>query len=309
MQVSQIDARRPYGVVIEGLCEGDLDDNSVCENLCELWTHHGLMIFRGEVSNSFHIRLSRVFGELETHPVREALSPENPDIIDIRYDPEREAIWEVDGEQLGGWLPWHSDLIYVDRINHGGILRAIELPAEGGLTGFIDRIEAYGKLPDDLKQRIEDLSIVYQMNVDFGEMPYVSRSSVKLARSSPFIDSARERSIRDFPLVVHPVVYRQPETGRRVLNVSPMSAMHILGMDNPEGHDLLRELVDYASDESLAYYHQWNCNEMVLWDNWRLLHSATGCAPGETRYMKRTTIAGDYGCGRKLKDLVAEPAI
>ncbi len=37
---------------------------------------------------------------------------------------------------------------------------------------------------------------------------------------------------------------------------------------------------------------------MVLWDNWRMLHSARGIAPTDRRRMQRTTIAGDYALGR-----------
>ena len=37
---------------------------------------------------------------------------------------------------------------------------------------------------------------------------------------------------------------------------------------------------------------------MVLWDNWRMLHCATGTPADETRLMERTTIGGDYGLGR-----------
>jgi taurine dioxygenase len=37
---------------------------------------------------------------------------------------------------------------------------------------------------------------------------------------------------------------------------------------------------------------------MVIWDNWRMLHMATGCEPKYDRIMHRTTIKGDYGLGR-----------
>ena len=37
---------------------------------------------------------------------------------------------------------------------------------------------------------------------------------------------------------------------------------------------------------------------MLIWDNWRVLHSVSGSAPEEGRCMHRTTIEGDYGLGR-----------
>jgi taurine dioxygenase len=37
---------------------------------------------------------------------------------------------------------------------------------------------------------------------------------------------------------------------------------------------------------------------MVLWDNWRMLHSAHGFPVDETGVAKRTTLEGDYALGR-----------
>ena len=39
---------------------------------------------------------------------------------------------------------------------------------------------------------------------------------------------------------------------------------------------------------------------MVLWDNWRAMHCATGVPPGTARVIHRTTIAGDTILGRVL---------
>ena len=48
-------------------------------------------------------------------------------------------------------------------------------------------------------------------------------------------------------------------------------------------------------------YVDWQQDDMVLWDNWRMLHSARGVPPGEARKMRRTTIAGDYALGRRFE--------
>ena len=36
---------------------------------------------------------------------------------------------------------------------------------------------------------------------------------------------------------------------------------------------------------------------MLIWDNWRMLHSVSGHDPQYPRQMHRTTIEGDYGLG------------
>jgi hypothetical protein len=69
-------------------------------------------------------------------------------------------------------------------------------------------------------------------------------------------------------------------------------------MENEEGDALLREVIDHVLRPELMYFHDWQPDDMVLWDNWRMLHCSTGVAPGEVRIMRRTTIVGDYGLGR-----------
>ncbi len=74
--------------------------------------------------------------------------------------------------------------------------------------------------------------------------------------------------------------------------------MGIEGLENDEGDALLHSVMDYLVDESFAYFHQWRQGDMVLWDNWRMLHAANGSPHDQERWMKRTTILGDYGLGR-----------
>ncbi|MBV1917308.1 MAG: TauD/TfdA family dioxygenase, partial [Sphingomonadaceae bacterium] len=57
---------------------------------------------------------------------------------------------------------------------------------------------------------------------------------------------------------------------------------------------------DYCMDPDLAYFHKWEMDDMVLWDNWRVLHCAVGVEPDDVREMARTTISGDYAMGQVL---------
>jgi taurine dioxygenase len=47
-----------------------------------------------------------------------------------------------------------------------------------------------------------------------------------------------------------------------------------------------------------SYHHPWRPTDMIIWDNWRILHSVSGHDPSFGRRMYRTTIKGDYGLGR-----------
>ena len=299
LKESELQAGLGFGRKVEGLKMADLADEAVRARLREIWIEDGLVIFTGaEVTAEFQVALSRVFGDLEQHPVRELWTEGMPELITIRFDPEKERILEVDGVRTGSWLPWHSDLIYTDRINHGGVLRMLQKTSWGGKTGFLDRIQAYALMPEDLKRQIEGLNIVYRLMVFHHETRYGAKSQVRTLQTSEFQRKVSERIDRDFPPVSHPLVFTQAETGRKVLNLSPHFALYIEGRDDPEGHALLQRVVDHMTS-CPAYFHDWRPDDLVLWDNWRMVHSVTGAPADEVRIVQRTTIAGDYALGRK----------
>ena len=105
---------------------------------------------------------------------------------------------------------------------------------------------------------------------------------------------------RDFPPVVHPLVITQQETGRKILKLSPMHAQAILGMDEGESDALLQEVADHLVDARFAYFHTWQADDAIVWDNWRVIHSATGVPFDVERLAQRTTLVGDYKLGRFL---------
>jgi taurine dioxygenase len=280
--------------VVKNLTASDLDDPEVRSRLNNLWIDKGLLVFNEMAGGrQTQLKLSRVFGELEIHPVVEARMQEQPELTALIYNPGAGAVVAIDNEERGAYLPWHSDLIYVDRINRGGLLRAIRIPPQGGHTGFIDQIELYATLPDDLRVRVNGLSVIYHYD------PTVKKFGKKAERRQP--SPQRPMSPERYGHVAHPMVFTQVETGRKVLNVSPWFAVAIEGMENSEGDALLARIIDHCEDESRAYYHHWQPDDMVLWDNWRMLHSAYGVPKNETRHVERTTIKGDYQLGRVVR--------
>jgi taurine dioxygenase len=80
--------------------------------------------------------------------------------------------------------------------------------------------------------------------------------------------------------------------------MTPYGCRGIEGMETPEGDALFQEIWDEVEKSIRPYVHHWQPGDMVLWDNWRMLHEARGCDPKYDRVMHRTTIEGDYGLGR-----------
>jgi taurine dioxygenase len=300
--VEPLSADWPFGLTIRGLRSAHLRDAAVREQLRNHWIQDGVVVFReGDVSEDFIVALSQVFGELEQHPIKEVRVEGRPELITIYSKPGDGTICEVDGESGAGWLGWHTDLTYTATINHGGILRSLKPSTHGGITGFLDQVAAYDTLPAQLKARIENLHVVYRMG-DFRQYRYGYKRELKVIHVSPFYQRIWDSAEDKFPPAAHPMVFIQPDTGRKVLNISPFFALYIEEMPNTEGDALLKQLCDHINN-CPSYHHKWTTDEMILWDNWRMLHCVSPIPPDQERVMQRTTIRGDYGLGRVVKPI------
>jgi len=304
----------PMGAEVIGAPLDEPLDRETVARIRETWIEHGFLLFRNAgTSEEIHIRLSECFGTLQPSATTVNRSNANPLLMDARHDPDREqlktyTIYELFGRERASYIGWHWDQSFTPEIVRGGVLRMITPATEDGRTGFIDGIAAYERLPDDLKAKIEGLEVVYHFTAKQEDNWLCRPDSLKVVRRLPGWEEAFAKYKRDFPPVVHPLVITQRETGRKVLKLSPMHAQYVLGMDRQEGDALLKRLADHFLDERFAYFHTWQANDMIAWDNWRIIHSVTGVPPHIHRFAQRTTIVGDYKLGRYLSKEVAEAA-
>lgn len=302
---SQIE-RRPltpaFGAEIFGVdLSKPLSDESR-DTIRGAWIDAGILLFRGvNQDDDAQMRLSTIFGDMEPAATSELNDPTNKYMMTLSYDPADQLarpapFYNVDGEDRAGWLGWHWDQAFMPTIVRGAVLR-MTVPAKTlGETAFSDAIHAYDRLSAQMKQRIEDLEVVYEFNPDFCSGQFGFPKDIRPLT----IASGNKVGTWDFPPVVHPLVITQRETGRKVLKLSPMHARYILGMSKPESDALLSELADHIGDPRFVYSHKWQTNEMMVWDNWRMIHSATGVPLDCERSARRTTISGDYEVGRYL---------
>ena len=305
--VEPLEDRLAFGAKVVGLKLEHLANDDVRKALNDLWIDKGVILFRGgDSSRQMQVELSRVFGKPEVFPFKESRSEELPELVNIKYSREDGTSYKINGEEIGGWIPWHTDMTYFAKINRGGILRPNILPTKGrGETGYADQISAYDRLPNVLKEKIENLHVVYTADLNYAHAKYAGDTRIEFVQGAKSWTNIMQR-IYNYPRVLHPMVYTQPGTGRKVLNVSPGFADGIYEMGGPAGDALLAEVIGYCIDPKETYFHQWQSDDMVLWDNWRTLHCAAGIDPDDTRLMERTTIHGDYSMGRDLDGAKAE---
>ena len=288
-----------FGAIIHGVTQSTLSDPGVRQQINDVFEDRGLVLFENvEPSSEMHLALSDVFGPLKTHPVPAVKRVDEaamPGVIDMHYRVGMGNVVEIDGQRRASWLPWHFDHCYNDELNRAGVLRAIDTPPELGMTGFADGVQLYDDLSPALRARIADKTIIYRLDTLY--------ENLRFGRPQPFavIETKNASAIQAFgdklPRALHPAVWRRGD-GRQVLHVSPWMAQGIEGMENAEGDALLEAVCQEIAAKAKSYFHKWRPTDMLIWDNWRVLHAVTGHDPSHDRRMQRTTIKGDYGLGR-----------
>ena len=228
---------------------------------------HQVVFFRDQTLNQEeHIRFARQFGELEIHPATPK-GQNNPEVLHIAHGPESKGRENM----------WHSDVTWREKPSLGSILKAVEVPAVGGDTLFANMVEAYERLPGDIKDKIAGKIAVHDI------------ARVFAGRLNKTAEQLRET----YPVMEHPIVRTHPETGANVLYVNNAFTSHIKGMDEDESKELLQALYRTALNPELQCRFRWKAGSLAFWDNRACQHFASSDYFPQVRKMERVTIAGD----------------
>ena len=246
------------------------------------WTRHLVLRFRGQDSLSIgkHIEFSKNFGELDRAPIRSASTARGWE----RPDPYITVISniKVDGKDIGSLgsseAVWHSDMTYTAQPPKGSCLRAIEVPAEGGNTHFLNMYEAYDLLDDATKARIQTLSCVHD----------ASRNSAGELRAGHTDQPDPTKTVG----AVHPLVATHPESGRKSLFLGRRRNAYIPLLPLDESEALLDFLWAHATKRGPVWTQRWRVGDVVIWDNRCTMHKRDEFAADARRLMYRTQIQG-----------------
>lgn len=282
--------------------------DDVQKQLRALWYEYGVLVFRNQdITPERQIAFSRIFGPLELHPLKATLSDDYPELFELEAGSEKDKSMTAsyNGQTLVGRLDWHLDLHYTGKPNHGAVLTSVEVAGEGGLTGFGDLAKVYDALDTETQSLLETLEVAYSFSMQRRHMRYVNVDGYEPGLYSPKKPS--DVNFPDFPEVAYPAVMTHPVTGIKVLGVVEQFLDRVVtpykaGLSNDESIELLERLISQTRDSKFHYFHQWQPGDIVLWDNWRVMHCATGTPVGVRRRINRTTIKGDYDLGRVLME-------
>ena len=281
------------GVIVEGIDLSKPLADQEAAALREAFDREGLLVLKGQsLTKQTLVDATYVFGEPEIHPLVNSIDREHPELLVISTHGRDGDVAPEDPDELIGRIEWHTDLAYTPTPNRGGLLYGVILPEKGGLTGFVDRQRTYDALPEATKRRIEGLHVVQSWR--YAQEGIAKNPSFRTDEGAKMLELDR------FPDLAHPLVYTHPVNGRKVLNVPPMWSSAIVELPEAEGRKLLDELIAHSLEDRFVYWHRYDPGDLAIWDNWRMMHAASGTPGAYRRLMYRTTVAGGHVFGAPL---------
>ncbi len=247
--------------------------------LVQLFNQYGALLIRNQnLENPEDMMdLATIFGPPEDHTQKQFTLPGYPKIYLLSNR-------KKDGRPIGAHFDgvgWHTDYSYIAEPVKQTMVHAIEVPPEGGDTIIADLCAAYDALSEERKKQLDGL-IVHHSYKFFMETREHGRKKL-----------SKEMAEQN-PDVFHPLILTHPENGRKALWVSTGTVKEIVGMPNPEGLQLMDQLVEFATQEKFTYRHKWQVGDVVTWDNRRTLHTGTLFDDAKyIRYAYRLWIKGD----------------
>jgi taurine dioxygenase len=261
------------------LAEVSRSDELFAELKALLLRHKVLFVRDQDITRAEHVALAERFGPLEDHPVAGS-DPDHPGLVRIYKDLDSPAEHYENA--------YHCDATWREAPPFGCVLRCVETPEVGGDTIWVNMAEAYRRLPEDVKARIDGLRARHSIEASFGaNMPIEARLAL------------HER----FPDAEHPVVRTHPETGEKVLFVNAFTThftnFHTpanvrYGFDySPGGSELLNYLVRQAAVPEYQVRWRWTANSFAIWDNRNTQHYAVQDYWPAVRKMERAGVIGE----------------
>ncbi len=249
-----IDEIRPeFGAEVRGLdLHKALDEHDRCR-LREAFDNRGALLFRdAEVTAEDQMALAGVLVGGDVPSDRTGV-----DQFAHLY-PTNVSNRDENGNAPHGSLLFHSDMMWGENPMELLSLYGIEVEQPAVPTIFCSATNAWTRLPDDLRARVEGLSAVH-----------VTGQQQRGEKTEELLNPIRT----EMRSTTKPVGFQHPRTSQTILYVSQMMTSEIAGLPSEESEELLETLFSYLYDPTHSWQHEWRNGDLVLWDNLAVQHA------------------------------------
>lgn len=239
---------------------------ALTEEIMRHLTARGVIIFRGmKLDDEEHLRFAESLGT-----IRKEFGEK---MMKVTFDKKENPRY---ADYFHGTFTWHMDGTWDDVPPLASALRPQRLATWGGQTEFANTYAAYEGLSPDDQAQVDTLRGVHTMEA-------AMRPSV------PDPDDETLAAWKTYPSRSHPLVWNH-RSGRRSLAMST-SLSHLEGIEPGEGKALLARLWEWAVRPEFVYRHEWQMDDLLIWDNTGTMHRA---------------LPYDHDCGRRLHRVTLE---
>ena len=158
------------------------------------------------------------------------------------------------------------------------------IPPYGGDTLWTNLAVAYQGLSETMRGIVDGLRGIHRFQAPAGT-----------AKSQAYDESVRQREME----TEHPIVRVHPETGERLLFVSPSFLKSIVGLTSRESELMLDLLWEHVVRPEYTVRFKWEMGDIAMWDNRATAHLApTDIFDSDfDRQLYRITLVGDVPVG------------
>ena len=171
------------------------------------------------------------------------------------------------------WLHQDTSYLAYDRPRYT-MLMGVEIPNGQGNTIFSSGFKAYEKLPNEIKNKIEDATGIFS-----------SAGPISVTR----LEREREMGVKSSESMEaeHSIV--KTVNGKKTLYVSPGHLVKIKNVNKGDADYLKNYLVEHVNKQEFIFSYEWSKGDICLWDNLSILHMASEIKNCK-RIMHRITI-------------------
>lgn len=263
----KISKMKPFGVLIEANEKTDDVRDLDINELRRLFQEEHLIALRGfrtfAGSNEFANYCER-WGEISVWPfgkVLELIERENPEdhIFDNNY------------------VPMHWDGMYRPQVAEYQIFHCVQAPltGQGGRTTFSNTVSVLQNAPSEVKDLWGRVTGVYQRKMEY----YQSKTVSPIVTAHPR---------RGYPVIR----YNEPPSTEQGDFLNPPD-LEFKGLDPDELEHFHRSLKAALYDANNFYAHDWQNGDVVIADNFSLLHGRQGFTSKAPRHLQRVHVLSD----------------
>lgn len=270
------DIRPHTGSIVHGL---DLSwgwNDTTMVRLIDLLHRRGVLVIRGQqLDDGEYVRFGRCWGTPLEFFIAEHRGQKYPEMITISNAPSTPPAMR------DGAVHWHSDGSYEAEPAAVTMLYGRLAPDEGGDTLFANTAAAFDALTPATQAQLLELVAIHEL----GAAPWIAGET----------EPDPNRPKREMPRQRHPLIMRHPVTGRPAIYASG-TAFAIDGKPPEEGRALIRRLRIHVAEDRFRITWKAAPGDIVLWDNFSTVHSATPIdyadTPGKQRLLYRISTRG-----------------